>query len=69
LTISAVAFFTYLFGMILNGEYGPRFTTGVVLLLSLLVLNEVSALTTKLKYSYIAYSGIFLANCWFWLAN
>jgi len=69
LTSSAVAFFTYLFGMILNGEYGPRFTVGVVLLLSLLVLNEVSALTTKLKYSYIAYSGMFLANCWFWLAN
>ena len=66
---SAVAFFSYLFGMILNGEYGPRFTIGVVVLLSLLILNEVSALSTKLKYMYVAYFGIFLANCWAWLTN
>ena len=69
LTRSSVAFFTYLGGMLLNGEYGPRFTTGVVLLLSLLILNEVGALITKLKYLYIAYFGIVLANCWYWLAN
>ncbi|TRZ75818.1 MAG: hypothetical protein D4R94_06040 [Chitinophagaceae bacterium] len=66
---SSVAFFTYLGGMILNGEYGPRFTTGVVLLLCLLILNEVGTLITKTKYLYIAYFGIVLANCWYWLAN
>jgi hypothetical protein len=69
LICSAVAFFSYLFGMILNGEYGPRFTIGVVVLLSLLILNEVSAVTTKLKYLYFAYFGIFLSNYWAWLTN
>jgi len=65
----AVALGTYTAGMILNGEYGPRFTTGVVLLLSLLVLKEVGFLAKTSKYSYIAYSGIVVANFWFWVVN
>lgn len=69
LTYSAVAFFTYSVGMILNGEYGPRFTTGVVLLLSFLILNEFSIVTNKLKYLNIVYFGAILANFWYWLAN
>jgi hypothetical protein len=65
----AVALGTYTAGMILNGGYGPRFTTGVVLLLSLLVLKEVGFLAKTSKYSYIAYSGIVVANFWFWVVN
>jgi hypothetical protein len=69
LIISTFAFFTYLFGLILNGEYGPRFTIGVVVFLSLLILNEVGTVRIKSKYLYFAFFWIFLSNCLAWLTN
>jgi hypothetical protein len=66
---SAVATLVYTSGIVLNGEYGQRFTVGVVLLFSFIVLNEVSRVHKKSKYWDLGFFIAIVANFSIWLTN
>ena len=59
----------YTLAMGLNGAYAPRFSGGIVLLLSLIVLFEVRKAKDKVILLKIAIFGSLSANCLYWLLN
>ena len=66
---SLIALGIYSAGIILNGQYGPRFTTGIVILLCLIILKEASRIRPPFKYWWILYYCLIFANFGFWVSN
>ena len=66
-TLTFIAVSTYSVGLILNGEYGQRFTTGLVLLISFVVLNQVTQLDKQNKPILLCMFAIIGLNCWHWV--
>ena len=59
----------YFVAIILNGQYGARFTTGVVILLCLIVLKEATHIKLLFKYWWALYCCLVFVNIWFWVSN
>lgn len=59
----------YSVGIILNGAYGPRFTTGITILFSLIVLQNAMQVRKNAGYWWIPYLALFVLNSWYWLSN
>ena len=66
LKYGSVAFSIYLVAMVLNGAYAPRFSSGIVLLLSFLVLHAVSQQKEKVLWWKIALTGLVFFNSIYW---
>lgn len=66
---SIIALIIYWLGIALNGEYGPRFTTGLVILFGLIILNEVTNLKLIQKFWWLPYALILAANLYYWISN
>jgi hypothetical protein len=66
--LAAVALGTYSLGLLLNGEYGQRFSTGVVLLLTFLVMNELIQTKRPTKPILLALFGVITLNCLNWIS-
>jgi hypothetical protein len=65
----ALALVTYALAMILNGGYAPRFTTGIVLLLSFQVLYQVSQAKDRIILCRVFLLGLFITNCFYWFSS
>ena len=66
-SLAYLAVATYSVGLILNGEYGQRFTTGLVLLISFIVMNQAIQLNKQTKPIILCLFGIIGLNCWHWV--
>ena len=66
LKYGSVAFSIYLVAMVLNGAYAPRFSSGIVLLLSFLVLHAVSQQKEKVLWWKIALTNLVVFNSIYW---
>ena len=62
-------FLIYALGLILNGEYGARFTTGLVIFLSLVVLSVFEKVNFQSKFWTALILVAILTNSAFWLTN
>lgn len=63
---SFIAFSIYFLGIALNGEYGPRFTIGVLILLALLITKEALRVGTPRNFTLL-YSLILGINLVSWI--
>lgn len=59
----------YSFGIVLNGEYGARFTTGITLLFGLIILKMAGKAEKIPRYWWIPFIAIISLNSWFWISN
>jgi hypothetical protein len=66
--LATVALGTYSLGLLFNGEYGQRFSTGVVLLLTFLVMNELIQTKRPTKPILLAFFGVITLNCLNWVS-
>jgi len=66
---SLLAFAIYYVGIALNGEYGPRFTTGLVILFGLIVLSEVLKINSPQRLWWLPYSILIASNMFYWISN
>jgi hypothetical protein len=67
MTLAAVGVSTYTMGLFLNGEYGQRFTTGLVLLITFLIMNEVKETPHHKKLILLGLSVAISLNCLYWI--
>jgi hypothetical protein len=65
----ALGLATYALAIILNGAYAPRFTTGIILLLSFQVLYQVSQLKDRIILCRVFLLGLFISNCFYWFSS
>jgi hypothetical protein len=66
---STIVLATYSGGMLLNGEYGPRFSTGVVLLFSFIVFSEIIQSKNRASIWKFAIYGCIFANLSYWFTS
>ena len=66
---SALVLGIYSAGIVLNGENGPRFTTGITLLFGLIILKNAGKAKSVPRYWWIPYLVIFSLNSWYWVSN
>lgn len=67
LTLAAFGVTAYTMGLLLNGEYGQRFTTGLILLLTFLVMNEINEKLENKKLFLLGLSVAIFLNCLYWI--
>ena len=65
---SVLVFGIYFLAIALIGEYFPRFSTGPVILLALLILKETVVIPRFARYQLVLYLALISANSWFWVS-
>jgi hypothetical protein len=58
----------YLLGIVFNGQYGARFTSGLVILFGLITLNMGSQLARAQKFWWAPLGFILIINSYYWLS-
>ena len=65
---SVLVFSIYFLAIALMGEYFPRFSTGPVVLLALIILKEALVIGKITRYQSLLYLALISANSWFWVS-
>lgn len=65
---SALAFGIYFSAIALMGEYFPRFSTGPVILMSLIILKEAAVIEKFGRYRVVLFLALISVNSWFWVS-
>lgn len=58
----------YLLGIVFNGQYGARFTSGLIILFGLITLNVGSQLVKAQKFWWAPLGFILMINSYYWLS-
>ena len=64
---SALMLFIYFAGIIVNGAYGARFTSGLIILFGLITLKIAATVIKVVKFWWIPYLAIFSLNLFYWV--